>query len=107
MRSAADEIHAIQFLEPIARTQMEHLIETMRKVERCATIDLVLVVPLDRRDDAFVENAFGRNFESGLFDLSHHERFVAIAFFGPIDIGMLMRDGSKNVQCGFAAWSEG
>ena len=45
MRAAADEINAIDILEAVVRTKMQHLIEAMRQVEGRALVNFVFLDP--------------------------------------------------------------
>ena len=57
MRAAADEIHAVEFLEAVLRAQMQHLREAVREVEGRAAIDVQLAFPIRRRHDALEADA--------------------------------------------------
>ena len=45
MRAAADEIDAIEILEAVVRTEVQHLVEAVREVEGRAVVNLVLSDP--------------------------------------------------------------
>ncbi len=51
MRAAADKINAIDILEAVVRTKMQHLIEAVREIECRALVNFVFLIPIGRRDD--------------------------------------------------------
>ena len=72
MRASADQVHAVDVFETVARTQMQHLTEGMSKVERRALVDLVFRVPVIRRNDTLETDAPFNIFETGLGNLAQH-----------------------------------
>ena len=57
MGAAAGQVHAFEILEPVIRSQVQHLVEAVREVKCCAPIDVERFFPIHRRDDAFVTDA--------------------------------------------------
>ena len=98
MRAAPDEIDAVKILEAIARPQVQHLVEGVREVEGRAAVDLVLPIPIVRRDDPFEADASLDIGESRLRNLPQHQRAEALAFARPIDVRMLVRDRREHVE---------
>ena len=60
MRAAADKIHPIEILKAIARPQVQHLIQTVRQIEGRSAMNLILLIPVRRSDQALIADAAGR-----------------------------------------------
>ena len=80
MCAATDEINAVQILEAIVRTQVQHLIQRVRKVEGRAAINLVARVPVSGSDDTFVADTRRVEIVTRFLDLIQQQLAKARAF---------------------------
>src|SRR5208282_3693658 len=105
MRAAADEVDAIEIFEAAARAEVEHLAEVVREVEGCTPVNLVLVFPIRRRDDALETDARFEIIEAELGELPVHQGAETIPFARPVHVRVLVRDRGENIKRALAGWS--
>lgn len=98
MRAAADEINSINIFEPIVRSHVQHLVEAVREIECSPFVDLVLLIPIGRRDDALVADPALDIDKTSFRYLSKYSIPETIAFLTPVHVRILMRDRDENVK---------
>src|SRR4051812_28026381 len=107
MRAAASQVHAFEILESVVRSQMQHLVEAMREVERCTSIDVERFFPIHRRDDSFVTDPAFDIMNADLPELLQSNRAVARnRLRRPLHVRMVVSYRYKHVQRAHARGSE-
>src|ERR1700679_4321554 len=106
MSAAANEINALQILEPIPRPEMEHLAQIVRETERRAPIDLMLFFPISRSEHALETNAFLELVYAHLAKLPENQVAKPGPLASPVYVGMLMRHRNQYVERAHARWRE-
>ena len=56
-RTAADQIDGLEVFKPIMRPHVQHLRQVVGQIEGGATVDLVMLVPIGRRDHVLKTDA--------------------------------------------------
>src|SRR5262245_1172831 len=98
MRAAADQIDAIEILKAIPRPKMQQLSQVVCQAKGRPTIDLVAMLPVVRRHDPLVTDAPLHVPDADLLQLPQHPASESRFLLLPVDVGMLMGDGSQYVE---------
>ena len=98
MRAATNEINALQVLEPISRSEMQHLAQIVREVERRPAIDLMLPLPIGRSEHSLEANPSLDVVDAHLTKLPDDQVAKPSPLTRPVHVRMLMRYGHQNIK---------
>ena len=93
-----DQINALDILEAVVGPHVEHLVKAVRQIEGRPFMNLILLIPIGRRDHPLIADPAFQIDKTSLCDLSKYLIPESITFLAPVDIRILMRDRNKNVQ---------
>src|SRR5450631_4600111 len=98
MRPTADEVNAIDVFEAIVGPQIQHLVETVRQIERSPLVDLILAIPILRGDDVLETDPLFHIDKTCFRDSLKYSIAKPTSFFAPVYIGILMRNRDQNIK---------
>ena len=74
MGAAADEIHAFEVFEAVARTQVQHLLESVSQIESRAHVDRVAIAPVIRSDHVLELDSLPNILDAHLGEAVEHQQ---------------------------------
>jgi len=99
MGPATDEIAAVDFFEPVVRSEVQHLTDIVGQVERGPFVDRILVPPVIWRDDLLRPNMLPEIMQvHSLRQSVHSDVGEAFLLRRPIYRGIAVGDGNQYIE---------
>ena len=99
MGAAPNQVHAFQIFEAVVWPHVQHLPKIVREIKGCASVDLVVVLPMIRSDHPFVADSLAHVGHTNFIELIQCDFTESRGFAAPVDIWMAVRDGYKQIEC--------
>ena len=107
MGATPDEVHPFKVFEAVVRTEVEHLAEIVGEIERRPAVDLVVILPVIRRDHLLKADPLPDAVDPHPLELVEGHLAVARGLAAPVDVGVAVGDRDQQVERTVAGGGEG